>query len=316
MDFGSIEIYVSNRSDIISIPIENNIYIPIICGAHINNDNRICKDDSGDNISSFKDYFSEFTVQYWMWKNSKAKYVGLCHYRRFLLIRERKIAIRDAAGFEHFPTCDKYFAENVGIDQAENWEQLLNEYDVVINKAQYVSRIPTPEGYMRNVQEHWLAHSCDFITDRLFIRMLEIVDEKYTELAPYIREYLSGKWFRGFNCYVMRKDIFDTMCEFQFDILFSLYKERKKLCDNKRNLAYIGEILYGAYTFYLIRKGFRVKELPLSFIEDTTISSMNLSNYKIRKIRTDMAVMKKNIVDTIFPYTSKRRLFVKKLLGA
>lgn len=60
--------------------------IPIQVGAALTNE-RIADviDSTGDNISNRNAHYSEMTAFYWMWKNSKAKYIGLCHYRRFWL---------------------------------------------------------------------------------------------------------------------------------------------------------------------------------------------------------------------------------------
>ena len=42
-------------------------------------------DNTGDHISEKNCYYSELTGMYWVWKNSHAKVVGTCHYRRYLL---------------------------------------------------------------------------------------------------------------------------------------------------------------------------------------------------------------------------------------
>lgn len=57
--------------------------IPIQVGAALTN-KKIADvtDDTGDNISLRNRRYSEITALYWVWKNAKADYLGLCHYRR------------------------------------------------------------------------------------------------------------------------------------------------------------------------------------------------------------------------------------------
>ena len=40
-------------------------------------------DNTGDNISIKNPNYCELTGIYWYWKNKKANYVVLCHYRRY-----------------------------------------------------------------------------------------------------------------------------------------------------------------------------------------------------------------------------------------
>ena len=64
---------------------KNNLFLPIRVGAALaSNDLGLQRDDEGDNISKKNPQYCELTAQYWLWKNAKADYYGLCHYRRFL----------------------------------------------------------------------------------------------------------------------------------------------------------------------------------------------------------------------------------------
>ena len=88
-----IKIFVSNRIDLESKAIPNDLYIPIRCGAVFDKRDNVTMlgDDTGDNISEKRVSFCELTVLYWFWKNVKADYVGLCHYRRFLSFSSKKL---------------------------------------------------------------------------------------------------------------------------------------------------------------------------------------------------------------------------------
>ena len=65
------------------LPDFSGCVIPIQAGAALT-DKRIAMlvDNTGENISSRNRRYSEMTVFYWMWKNTDADYIGICHYRR------------------------------------------------------------------------------------------------------------------------------------------------------------------------------------------------------------------------------------------
>ncbi len=83
----NIEVYVITHKKY-NFPKEQ-VYIPIIAGAKRYSisefDSSYLRDDSGDNISEKHDLYSEFTVNYWIWKNSEADVVGINHYRRYFI---------------------------------------------------------------------------------------------------------------------------------------------------------------------------------------------------------------------------------------
>lgn len=70
----------------------NKMYIPLQVGAATHDKLGYLCDDVGENISKQNCYFAELTGVYWMWKNEKeADYLGVCHYRRYLLNAKGKL---------------------------------------------------------------------------------------------------------------------------------------------------------------------------------------------------------------------------------
>lgn len=66
---------------------------PIQVGAALT-DNRIAglQDNTGDNISLKNPNYSELTAMYWVWKNRSDEYMGICHYRRMLVLDNNDIS--------------------------------------------------------------------------------------------------------------------------------------------------------------------------------------------------------------------------------
>lgn len=69
-----------------------NWVIPIQAGADLDVEKwNIVGDNAGDSISVRNRDYCELTVLYWLWKNSRNRYMGLCHYRRIFELDEIRI---------------------------------------------------------------------------------------------------------------------------------------------------------------------------------------------------------------------------------
>lgn len=70
-----------------SIP-KNEYLLPVFAGASTSSlQLPYQRDDEGENISFKNKYYCELTALYWAYKNLKADYIGLCHYRRLFDLR-------------------------------------------------------------------------------------------------------------------------------------------------------------------------------------------------------------------------------------
>lgn len=71
--------------------------------------------------------------------------------------------------------------------------------------------------------------------------------------------------------YVMRKELFDKMCNFEYSILFQLDSELNySELNNPRTIGFCGEVLTGIFVHYSINKaGIKSKSLQCVFFENT-----------------------------------------------
>lgn len=312
-----VKIFVSHRIDIDSELVDNPIYVPVRCGAVFDTENpmNIAGDDTGDNISERRMSFCEFTVQYWAWKNAKADYYGLCHYRRYLSFAEKHYKT-DEFGMVHeavlAPACKKKF----NLLNSAAMEALITQYDIVTSEYADVANIPLPAGKANTVRQLWDAHDGVFFEKSSIDLLFELIDRMAPEYSESAREYFSGTRHRGFNCYVMRQELFDRLCRLQFPIMFEIERRLDTAGYSQtmlRTPAFIGEMLYGIFVYHLTtREHRRVKELQLVYFRDSERVKGQFDLFR-RTIwgYTDKAL--RTMIDPIMPKGSRRREILKNI---
>lgn len=259
----NIKIFVSNRIDLDSETIDNSLYVPVRCGAVYDKRENVTMigDNTGENISELKPYYSELTVQYWAWKNVKADYYGLCHYRRYLSFAS-----------ENFPTGDKTLMptglQNMVICENGNSTTfkkfgLMNEkqiYDIICNNDIIVANnfdvsgvVELLNGKEKNVYGFWKSWDGFLIEYKYVEALLELIKKYYPEYEKDVNEYMAGKYFLGFNCFVIKKELFFELCEFEFKLLFEMEKQinMENYTENmSRTMGFLGEILYSIWVYH------------------------------------------------------------------
>lgn len=315
-----IKIFVSHRIDIDSELVDNPLYVPVRCGAVFDQENPmgIPGDDTGDNISEKRMSFCEFTVQYWAWKNTQADYYGLCHYRRYLSFAEKRFPT-DEYNMVHnavlTPGCKRKF----GLLDAEHMKKCIERYDLAVSEYAQVEKIPTPKGKTETVRELWDAHDGQFFERSAIDLLFQLIDALAPEYSRSAREYFAGTLHRGFNCFVMKRELFHRLCEFQFPIMF----EAERCLDTTgytqtmlRTPAFLGEMLYGIFVYHITTKEtWRVGEFQLAFFSNTErfkskgdLLKRQCWYYADRGLRM--------IVDPIFPKGTENREKAKKIFFA
>ena len=185
-----IQIYViSHLLEDIEKTRNDSIYTPLFVGRNGKENFGYCSDDNGDNISNKNPYFCELTGLYWMWKQSKADIIGLCHYRRFFVNEKNNLLEKDEI------------------------ESILNDYDLIIPNF--------GTSLLENVYEDY--------DNEHYGKDLDLCRELVGEMTPeYLDSYdkvIYGKKLCHYNMFIAKKEIINGYCEWVVPILFELEKE-------------------------------------------------------------------------------------------
>lgn len=271
-----IEIYIACHKES-ELP-KNDIFVPIHVGAKIAKKTlgSMQRDDEGDNISEKNPQYCEMTAQYWAWKHSTADYIGLCHYRRYLNFTNKTFTnyTPDNRKQVFIPVLCPQTEEKYGLLDKAQIKDIVLQNDIIVAKAQDLSKVNTPFGPQKTVLQHWIAHDQALISVKDLKKMFDIVKRGYPYIYKYMQSYLNGKYFYGFNTFVLRADLFRSMCEFEFDVLEKLEKEVDLSQYNQqlsRIYGFMGEILFSSYIYYLkkTQQTIRLKECQMLYFDQT-----------------------------------------------
>lgn len=188
----------------------DEMYVPLQVGKAVHEDLGYLGDDTGDNISPQNCYYSELTGIYWVWKNVQdLDYVGVCHYRRYLINEKEKIFTKGEL------------------------EQLLQKVDVITTKRVKL-RYPYYEGYKA-------THHIENLD-----ATGEVIKELYPEYYPTFEKLVhSDETYFG-NIMITSKKIFDAYASWLFSVFFEVQKrvDIDSYDDyHKRVFGFISEIL-------------------------------------------------------------------------
>lgn len=227
------------------------------------------RDDEGQNISDRNFTFCEMTGQYWAWKNLEADYVGQCHYRRYFSFDDEKHEPNDHGQIEE--SCLSQFTiRSYAIDDEKAIRRALEEADLLRAPYWCVKGVPTPCGPKKSVREHMSAYG--LVTAQEFDRLVELCREVQPDYADELEAYLNGDEYLGYNCFVMKRPLFDRLCEFEFSVLCRFddeYDYSNKTMTHKRICGYLGEVLFSAFVARIAKEGARIAERPMVFFENT-----------------------------------------------
>ena len=219
---------------------DDHMYLPVHVGAEGKEAIGYTPDNTGDNISFKNANYCELTGLYWAWRNLKAEYIGLVHYRR-------------------------YFS-NSKLFKVKK-EKVINkaELEVIIDNNDTVDiYLPKPRNYWIETNYSQYAHAhhaIDLDTTR------EVLKEKYPEYLAAFDNSMKRTIGHRFNMFIMKKDKFDEYCEWLFAVLLELENRLDISSYSKNDSRVFGFVSERLLDIWLDTNNYGYKTLPYVFME-------------------------------------------------
>ena len=216
---------------------EDSMYLPVHVGAAGKESIGFQPDDTGDNISLKNANYCELTGLYWAWKNLDADYIGLVHYRR------------------HFSD---------GKHRCDKWKSVIVTEVLIKKLEKHPVLLPKPRNYFieTNYSQYVHAHHAEDLDITK-----QILSEKYPEYIKAWDVIMKRTYGHRFNMFVMKREYYNSWCEWIFDVLSELEK-RLDISSYSRNDARVfGFVSERLLDVWIETNEINYGELPYVFME-------------------------------------------------
>lgn len=207
---------------------KNKMYVPLQVGHACRDDLGYLADDVGDNISELNCYYAELTGVYWLWKNEHiSDYIGVCHYRRYLLNQRGKMFTASEieellSGTYDIMTTKKVILDNSyydGFSGRHNIEDLIQTEQVIAefypeyleHYQKLVHQNKTYFGNMMITDKHTFDQYAEWLFGIFFELQKRIDPSKYDDyrmrVYGFISEFLLYVWVSYHNLKVLECDV-------------------------------------------------------------------------------------------------------------
>ena len=259
----SIKIFITykDRNPIL----KSDILVPIQSGRALAYEafDDMIGDDTGENISSRNDKYSELSAMYWVWKNynkvGNPEYVGFMHYRRQFIFNE-KLGLpypKWISSFYYLPSLH----EAMPFFSDDTIEEIVPQFDYIVPAYSV-----TP---FLNIRDEYIYAIPGSRSD-IFDTFIQVCREIHPDWEEEISKIEKGNVVQVCNMFVMKKELFFDYCNFAFPVLFELEKriDTAGLSTNGlRFLGYMAEKLQTMFVFRLEKeKKYKEKLLNCTFI--------------------------------------------------
>ncbi len=178
---GRLRIYVVHSvadKQVMGRPADKEFEIPIQAGAALTGQViASVRDNQGRHISERNRKYCELTALYWIWKNDKSEYAGLCHYRRRFALDEGLAGKLADSGIDVVLTVPVVNFPNVKAQYCADHEP--GDWEVMMEAI----RLLWPE-YMETAEE--IQDGLYYYAYNMFIARKEILDRFCGWLFPVL----------------------------------------------------------------------------------------------------------------------------------
>lgn len=198
--------------------------IPIQVGAALT-DKKISeiRDNTGDNISHKNAAYCELTALYWIWKNDKADYIGLSHYRRHFELTDKELSLLGEADIDVVLTIPIMNFPNVR--SVYEYDHEIEDWDIMLDaiKVLYPDYYHTADKLQNGV--YYYAYNMFIARNDIFFAYCEwlfrILDYCEANCRPKANKYQNR--FLGF------------LAERLMSVFFLHHKNKWKIVHSKKN---------------------------------------------------------------------------------
>lgn len=212
----------------------DSAYLPIWVGNPSNVPEGFSSDATGDNIHEKNSTYCELTGLYWLWKNRKADYMGLAHYRR--LFSKDGSNNRDA------------------VLSGKELVDALGDSDVLVSPKRIYPFSSVESHYIHSKKGYEVIHEADIKALR------EGVDASFPRLSDAFEEVLCSNHAHMLNIFLMRNDIFEAYCTWLFEVIDEVVDRRADRIDRRRFAGALSEFLLDVF---IIGNGLAYSEAKL-----------------------------------------------------
>ena len=182
--------------------------------------------DKGDPVGDLNPWYCEATAMYWLWKTSKAKIVGLEHYRRYFVDAQNRF-LNESQIKEILGKDDVIVAEHTFGPDGLEFPAVV--YSIVVGWEK------------RKYQAYKFIYG--------FILWLAKNEKTYDMAKFFLNDLYDEQTFIKCNMFIARKKVLNEWCKFIFPAIDKWREDEGIILDksNLRLIGYVFEHIFGSW---------------------------------------------------------------------